>query len=120
MITSPANPTIKLIRALSDPHPARRRAERAFVVEGVRGVEEALQSGQPPRLLLYDEDALARTARGAGLLARLRAHRAAQPAPPTALAAASETVHSQGVVGVWPMRDWPSLGPRPAAPHPGP
>ena len=48
MITSPTNPTIKLIHALGAPTPGRRRAERAFVVEGVRAVEEALGSGQPP------------------------------------------------------------------------
>lgn len=111
MITSPTNPTIKLIHALGAPTPGRRRAERAFVVEGVRAVEEALGSGQPARVLLYDEAALARTPRGTNLLARLAGHRAAQPATPAALAAAAETVHSQGVVGVFPFPDWSSLAP---------
>lgn len=111
MITSPANPTVKLIHALGAPTPGRRRAERAFVVEGVRAVEEALSSGQPARVLLYDEAALARTPRGTSLLARLRGHRAAQPVTPAVLAAAAETVHSQGVVGVFPFPDWPPLVP---------
>jgi TrmH family RNA methyltransferase len=111
MITSSANPTVKLIHALTASLPGRRRAERAFVVEGVRAVEEALGSGSPPRVLLYDEAALGRTERGAALLARLRGHRAAQPATPAALAAAADTVHSQGVVGVFPFPDWPPLAP---------
>lgn len=111
MITSPANPTVKLIHALGVPTPGRRRAERAFVVEGVRAVEEALASGPPPRVLLYDEAALGRTERGAALLARLRGYPAAQPAMPAALAAAADTVHSQGVVGVFPFPDWPPLAP---------
>jgi TrmH family RNA methyltransferase len=111
MITSPTNPTVKLIHALGTPAPGRRRAERAFVVEGVRAVEEALGSGSPPRVLLYDEAALGRTERGAALLARLRGLPAAQPATPAALAAAADTVHSQGVVGVFPFPDWPPLAP---------
>ena len=111
MITSPTNPTVKLIRALGTPAPGRRRAERAFVVEGVRAVEEALGSGSSPRVLLYDEAALERTERGAVLLARLRGLPAAQPATPAALAAAADTVHSQGVVGVFPFPDWPPLAP---------
>ena len=107
MITSATNPTIKLIRLLGAPTPARRQAEQAFLVEGVRALEEALNSGREPRLVLYDDAALERTARGASLLARLRAHRAAQPATPAALAAAAETVHSQGVVGIFPFLTWP-------------
>src|SRR5690349_21179205 len=109
MITSPANPTVKLIHALGTPAPGHRRAERAFVVEGVRAVEEALAHGSPPRVLLYDEAALGRTERGTALLARLRGIPAAQPATPAALAAAADTVHSQGVVGVFPFLDWPPL-----------
>ena len=115
MITSPSNPTVKLIRLLGAPGPARRRAEQAFVVEGVRALEEALNSGREPRVVLYDEEALGRTARGASLLARLRAHRAAQPAVPAALAAAADTIHSQGVVGVFPTLDWPPPEPGGAA-----
>src|SRR5690242_14382335 len=107
MITSTANPIVKRIRLLAAPTPARRKAERAFVVEGVRAVEEALNSGQEPQVILYDAEALGRTPRSGSLLQRLQAHRAARPASPAALAAAAETVHSQGVVAVFPFPAWP-------------
>ena len=50
VITSAANPTIAFVRSLS--RRDRRAAEGAFVVEGVRAVRDALQSGATPRLLL--------------------------------------------------------------------
>jgi TrmH family RNA methyltransferase len=52
MITSSQNSKIQLVRGLV----ARRKdreAEGAYVVEGVRLVEEAFQSGLTPRLVLY-------------------------------------------------------------------
>jgi TrmH family RNA methyltransferase len=52
-ITSPANPTLAFVRALS--RRDRRAAERAFVVEGVRAVRDALQTGAVPRVLLLRE-----------------------------------------------------------------
>lgn len=51
MITSLANPKVKLVRSL-----ARRRARhvaRQFVVEGVRSIEEALGAGITPALAFY-------------------------------------------------------------------
>ena len=50
VITSPGNPTIVLVRSLA--RRDRRVAERAFVVEGVRAVQDALETGAVPRLLL--------------------------------------------------------------------
>ncbi len=54
MITSAQNPKIRLVRVLLG-----RRKEReennAFVVEGVRLVEEALGAGCSPRFVLYSE-----------------------------------------------------------------
>jgi RNA methyltransferase, TrmH family len=51
VITSAANPTIALVRSLA--RRDRRAAEGAFVVEGVRAVHDALQTGAVPRLLLF-------------------------------------------------------------------
>ena len=50
VITSAANPAIALVRALA--RRDRRAAEGAFVVEGVRAVHDALETGAVPRLLL--------------------------------------------------------------------
>src|SRR5947208_2852069 len=52
--------------------PQHRRAERAFVVEGVRAVEEALDGGAQPALLLYEPGTLGtilRSAEAAGVAA---------------------------------------------------
>ena len=54
MITSPHNPKLKLIRALLGRVKERRDAG-AFVVEGVRLVEEAVNSNWPIRFVLWDE-----------------------------------------------------------------
>lgn len=54
MITSVRNPKIKLVRDLIA-HPKDRRERQAFVVEGVRLVEESLESGWEAQLVLYDE-----------------------------------------------------------------
>lgn len=107
MITSAANPTVKRVRALGSPSPQQRRAERAFVVEGVRAVEEALNGGGHPALLLYDADTLGQTPRGASLLRRVAKLPTAQEATRAALAAASDTVQPQGIVAVFPFPDWP-------------
>lgn len=54
MITSPQNSKIKLVRALQGRARDRREAG-AFVVEGVRLVEEAVSSTWGLRFVLYDE-----------------------------------------------------------------
>jgi TrmH family RNA methyltransferase len=54
MITSNHNPKIKLIRALLGRAKERREAG-AFVVEGVRLVEEVIMANWPIRFLLFDE-----------------------------------------------------------------
>jgi len=53
MITSNQNPKIKLVRALLGRAKGRREAG-AFVVEGVRLVEEAFHANWPMRFVLYD------------------------------------------------------------------
>lgn len=52
MITSRKNPKIQWVRELQS-DPKSRRIEKAFVVEGVRLVEEALDSGWRLRLVLF-------------------------------------------------------------------
>lgn len=54
MITSSQNSKIKLVRALLG-RAKERREENAFVVEGVRLVEEAVNSNWELRFALYDE-----------------------------------------------------------------
>jgi len=55
MITAIHNPRIKWVRSLQDDSRSRREAG-AFVVEGVRLVEEALGAGWQAQLLLYTGD----------------------------------------------------------------
>ncbi len=111
MISSASNPTIKRVRALAAPAPQHRRAAREFVVEGIRAVEEALDGGARPALVLYEPRALERTPRGARLLSRVARLAEAQEVSATALAAATETVQPQGVVAVFPWPVWPEAAP---------
>lgn len=103
MITSPRNPQIKLLRSLLSSRQARR-AERLFVVEGVRLAEEALRSGARLAFALYSPDQLNGTDRGRGLRSELDGMREAYSAPPEVLAAASDTVSPQGIIAAvaWP------------------
>ena len=52
MITSPQNPKLKLVRALQGRTKTRRK-EKAFLVEGVRLLEEAVKAKWPIRFVLY-------------------------------------------------------------------
>lgn len=99
-ISSPDNEKVKYLRSLRDPQ-GRQRA-RHFLVEGVRLLEEALDAGWRPDLILADEKALTRTPRGTALLGRL-AQIGFWPASPRALRAAAETVTPQGVVAALPL-----------------
>src|SRR4030042_5100593 len=54
MITSVHNPKIQLVRRLQAQAKARHE-ERAFVIEGVRLAEEALQSAWEARLVLFTD-----------------------------------------------------------------
>ena len=116
MITSPDNPTVKRIRGLAMSAPTHRQAERAFVVEGVRAIEEALAAGSSPDVVLYDETALTRTERGTALLARVHDLPGARPAGPGVLAIAAETMQSQGILGIFPIPTWPTPRPGPTLP----
>lgn len=106
IIDSPANPVVKLLKALADSK--SRRTRRQFVAEGVRAVEDGLRAGFVPDVCLYSPDMLKRTERGTTLL------RALSKLPPLtlyeaterALSAASETLHPQGVVAAFPLPTW--------------
>ncbi len=54
MITSSQNPKLKLIRALTG-RAKERREENAFVIEGVRLIEEAVLAGWKFRFVLYSD-----------------------------------------------------------------
>lgn len=54
MITSSQNPKLKLVRALMG-RPKERREENAFVIEGVRLIEEAVLAGWKFRFVLYSD-----------------------------------------------------------------
>jgi len=107
VITSPANQHVKRIRSLaSDRH--ERRRERMLVLEGVRLVADALESGATLTLTLYAPDQLQLTPAGAALLQKLRYLPASYEATPQVVAAASDTVHPQGVVA---LASWPRVAP---------
>jgi RNA methyltransferase, TrmH family len=69
MITSPQNAKLKLARSLVG-RPKERLEEHAFLVEGVRLVEEALEADWPLRFVLYTDGI---NERGLALIKRLAA-----------------------------------------------
>lgn len=98
-IRSQANPLIKDIRSLQQ---RRRRAqERAFVVEGVRLVQDVLSSGVEPRQIVLREDV------AASMLTSIpeRLHARVRVADEAVFGAISDVVHSQGVLAIVPMVD---------------
>jgi TrmH family RNA methyltransferase len=98
IITSPANPAIALVRALA--RRDRREQERAFVVEGLRAVRDALGTGASPRLVLVregDEALLNEAAFAAGTPARVVAD--------NLFARLSDVQAPQGILAVFPIPD---------------
>jgi TrmH family RNA methyltransferase len=103
-ISSTTNPYVKRIRSLLADRRERRR-ERLFVLEGVRLIADALASGADLDLALYAPDQLAETDAGQILLDQIAPLPVAHQATSQVLAAASDTVHPQGVVALarWPQ-----------------
>lgn len=100
MITSPHNPAIKQVQALQAKR-RERETEAAFVVEGVRLVEEAVRAQAAARLALYTLDL---DERGRALLSKLEARGArVEAVSPAALAAASDTQTPSGLLAVVAM-----------------
>lgn len=97
MITSPHNPRLKLIRALAG-KPKERREAGAFLAEGVRLVEDALQANWPFQYVLYSSET---SNRGKKLIEQLVACGVeVDEVLPNILRSVGETETSQGVVAV--------------------
>lgn len=97
MITSSQNPKIKLARALSGRAKERREAG-GFVAEGVRLLEEALETGWPFRFALY-ADGLSE--RGMALLDRLVERKiVVEKVESRLLDSLGDTETSQGILAV--------------------
>jgi TrmH family RNA methyltransferase len=101
MITSTSNSKVKLARAL---HRRRYRyAERRFLVEGVRLLEEVVRAGIPPAFVLYTDEILAGQ-RGQSLLRDLRQLTDdVYQVTDGVLQAAADTVAPQGILAVVPF-----------------
>jgi RNA methyltransferase, TrmH family len=109
MITSVSNAKVKLVCSL-----ARRRARytaRQFVVEGVRGVQEAQGAGITPALVFYTA-AAADAPHTAALLERMRATTSdVFEVSDAVMQAMSETDTPSGVLAVLPFPDLPLVHP---------
>lgn len=101
VIASPANPGIKTIRSLQ--RRKIRQQERAFVVEGVRAVNDVLAAGITPHGLYLREDT------DTGLLGRLPGGVPARRVASSLFDDLSDTAHPQGVLAIVPMLDEPEL-----------
>jgi len=97
MITSSHNPKIQSIRSLqADSH--TRREQGAFVVEGMRLVEEALQAGWEARLVIHTADL---TERGQKILdGYARRGVPLEQVATHVMRAASDTQSPQGILAV--------------------
>src|SRR5262245_37156908 len=97
MITSSQNPKLKLIRSLMG-RPKERREANAFVIEGVRLVEEAVTSGWKFQFVLYSDGL---NQRGQDLINVLRAHRVdVEEVSGDLLQKSSETETPQSILAV--------------------
>lgn len=104
MITSLHNPKLKLVRALQG-RPRERREAGAFVVEGMRLVEEAAFSGFVIRLLLYD-NALGQ--RGMSLVDSMRSKGIdTEEIPQNLMKTLSDTETPQGILAVVELLELP-------------
>lgn len=100
-ISSRDNPRLKAVRALHDRRD--RFAQRAYLVEGVTLLLDALAAGVRPSLVLWDDTRLNEGHRAA-LAAALAAQRdVIQPVAPAAFRALAGTETPQGVLAVVPM-----------------
>ena len=101
MITSTQNKKIKWIRSLQiDNH--QRRTEKAFVIEGVRLVQEALAAGWTAKLILFSDNL---PPAGKNLIEEF-ANKGAlvELVSPHVMQSASDTKSPQGILAVVPMK----------------
>jgi TrmH family RNA methyltransferase len=107
MITSAKNPRIQLVRSLLGRSKERRQGH-AFIVEGVRLVEEAVLSGWPLQFVLYS-DGLSN--RGKTLIDQLSAQGVdCEEVAGFLLASSTGTENPQGVLAVSEQQDLPLPG----------
>ncbi|MBI3173370.1 MAG: RNA methyltransferase [Chloroflexi bacterium] len=104
MITSAQNPKLKLVRSLLGRAKERREAG-AFVAEGVRLVEEAVNSNWVFRFALYDTTL---SERGLSLVKTLQSRGVeCEEIAPELMKSLSETETPQGILAVLPFTDLP-------------
>lgn len=103
MITSIRNPKIQWVRSLQA-RARNRRAEQAFVIEGVRLVEEAAAAGLAPLLVIHTPGLSERAQAALGAICSLDTP--AFEVSETVFQAASDTQTPQGLLAVLP---WPKL-----------
>src|SRR4051812_24410198 len=101
VITSPANPTIAFVRSLGQRE--HRVAERAIVVEGVRAVRDAMETGTTPRLILVRAD---RSGADAAADLALPADAPVRSVAPRLFDRLSDVQTPQGVLAVFPLPEW--------------
>ena len=100
MITSRQNPKVQRVRELLG-RSRERQAAGAFVVEGVRLVEEAEASGARPQLVLYTENL---SPRGQAVIRRFDAAKAElEEVSDGVMDSLSDTETSQGILAVFPL-----------------
>jgi RNA methyltransferase, TrmH family len=104
MITSVHNPRVQQVRALLGRRKERDEAH-AFVVEGVRLVEEALSTGAKPRLVLFTGQL---SERGRALLPRFSERGCeVEEIAPHVMESVAGTEAPQGILAVLPYPDIP-------------
>lgn len=104
MITSSQNPKIKRIRHLQTQARFRKK-ESAFVVEGIRLIEEIVTAKLLPELVIYSRDL---DQRGSSLLKKLIAQDiSCEEVSENVLKYASDTESPQGILSVLPWIDLP-------------
>jgi len=101
MITSSHNPRIQHLRALLAKR-SEREEQKAFVVEGVRLAEEALQARWLPQSVLFTSQL---SERGKDLVKRF-ADRGVEveEVPPSLMESITDTETSQGLLAILPLR----------------
>jgi len=104
MITSRQNQKVKRIKQLTSQAKFRKK-ENAYVVEGIRLLEEALQADQIPEQVLYTPDL---DQRGQALVEIFQDQQVTcELATLDVLNTASDTENSQGIIAVFPIDPLP-------------
>jgi len=107
VITSAQNPKLKLVRSLMRRSKERNEAN-AFVVEGVRLIEEAVNVGWPFKFALYSDGL---SERGVELLNKLKSNNIeVDDVAGDLLQKLSDTEHPQGILAVLEMSNIPVSG----------